>query len=1027
MPDEKNYSPRDAASLGEPSKDEPVKGKTGSLVAFPKARLPKKRPPDNLPLQLSSFVGREREVARVERLLNDDARLVTLAGPGGCGKTRLALAVAQDLIESFEDGVWWVELASLSDPKLVPRTLASALGVREVPDRSLTEVLVEHLEPRKTLLVLDNCEHLVEECAALADILLRACPELVILATSREPLRIAGESIGMVPSLSVPDPGRLPPAGELARYEAVRLFLERVGAVDAGFELTERNASAVARLCRKLDGIPLAIELAAARMRALTVEQISQRLEDPLGLLTTGSRTAAPRHQTLRAALQWSYELLSEQERELLGRLSVFVGGWDLEAAEAVGAGGPVESRLVLDLLSALVDKSLVVAEEGGEEGASSYLRYRMLEPVRQYAREKLEESAEAPEVLRRRAEYYLALAERAEPELLGSDQGRWFGRLRSEVWNLQGVLSWSLESGQEEEERVQELRLRLVAALSRFWDVQGFEEGKRWLQAVLERDPGRYPAARAKALGGLGFILLFQQHYARAIDALEEAIALYKELGDESSGAFALTLGNLGYAVLHGGYRERVPTFVQEVEALMTGDLDGPPRAYLRIILAAAAQGEGNLDSAASQLKEALALARELGDLRNTAMSLFILGNVEIARGDFDRGVMLLEEGAGISQGLGDLLGTAYYVWVFGTVNALRRNPIQAARLWGAAEALRERMGMSFSHFDLAASRYEQHLAAVRSALDEASFEAAWAEGRAMSPEQAIEYALGEVEESAAAPTVAPLPKRTPSAEKPPESAEAGTTTAGLRIFALGPARVEKDGLPLDSSPDWIHKPRELLYYLLCHPEGRTKEQIGLALWPEASTAQLRSSFHDAVYRLRRALGGKEWIVFEKGRYAFDRSLPYSFDVEDFEEHLSKARRLRLESPEQTIRHLQRVVDLYRGDFLEDSAEDEWATERQEELSREYQEALLLLGRLLFAHDRHAEAAQAYRKAIAQDELLEEAHRELMRCHAALGERGRALRHYEDLVELLDEQLGTSPAPETKALHERLRAYEEA
>jgi DNA-binding SARP family transcriptional activator len=814
----------------------------------------------------------------------------------------------------------------------------------------------------------------------------------------------------------------------LARYEAVRLFVERAEAVDVGFELTERNASAVARLCRKLDGMPLAIELAAARVRALTVEQISQRLEDPLSLLTTGSRTAAPRHQTLRAALQWSYELLSEQERELLGKLSVFSGSWDLEAAEAVGAGGPVESRLVLDLLSALVDKSLVVAEEGGEEGTSSYLRYRMLEPVRQYAREKLEESAEAPEVLRRHAEYYLALAERAEPELLGPDQGRWFGRLRSEVWNLQGVLSWSLEPGQEEEERVQELRLRLVAALWRFWDVQGFEEGKRWLEAVLERDPGRYPAARAKALGGLGFILLFQQDYGRAIDALEEAIALYNELGDESGGAFALA--NFGWAVLHGGYRERVPVFVEEGETLMKGDLNGPPRAYLRIILAAAAQGEGDLDSAASQLEVALALARELGDLRNTAMSLFILGNVEIVRGDFDRGVMLLEEGAGISRGLGDLLGTAYYIWVFGKVNALRRNPIQAARLWGAAEALRERMGMSFSHFDLAASGYEQDLATVRSALDEASFEAAWAEGRAMYPDQALEYAVGEVEESAAAAplTVAPLPKRTPSPEKPPETAEEAktTTTAGLRIFALGPARVQRGDRPLASSPDWIQKPRELLYYLLSHPEGRTKEQIGLALWPDASTAQLRSSFHDTVFRLRRALGAKEWVVFEKGRYAFDRSLNYFFDVEAFEEHLSEARRLYPEAPEQAIRHLQKAVDLYRGDYLEDSAEGEWATERQEELSRAYGEALLLLGRLLFARNRHAEAAEAYRKAIAHDELLEEAHRELMRCHTALGERGRALRHYEELVELLDEQLGTPPATETRALHERLRAGEE-
>jgi DNA-binding SARP family transcriptional activator len=337
--------------------------------------------------------------------------------------------------------------------------------------------------------------------------------------------------------------------------------------------------------------------------------------------------------------------------------------------------------------------------------------------------------------------------------------------------------------------------------------------------------------------------------------------------------------------------------------------------------------------------------------------------------------------------------------------------------------------MGMSLSHFDLAASGYEQDLAAVRSTLGEASFDAAWAEGRAMSPEQAIEDALGAVEEPVAAPpTMGPLPERTPSAEKPAKTAEEAktTTTAGLRIFALGPARVEKGGRPLVSSPDWILKPRELLFYLLCHPEGRTKEQIGLALWPDASTAQLRSSFHDTVFRLRRALGGKEWVVFEKGRYAFDRSLNHFFDVEAFEENLSEARRLYPEAPEQAIRHLEEAAGLYGGDFLEDSAEGEWATERQEELSREYGEALLLLGRLHSAQERHAEAAEAYRKAIAHDELVEEAHRELMRCHTALGERGRALRHYEELVELLDEQLGTAPAPETRALHERLRAGKE-
>jgi predicted ATPase len=290
-------------------------------------------------------------------------------GPGG----------GSEELEGFEDGVWWVELASLSNPNLVPRTLASALGVHEVPDRSLTEELVEHLESRKVLLILDNCEHLVEACATLAGTLLRTCSAFRILATSREPLRVAGETVLMVPSLFLPDPRRRPSAaGELARYEAIKLFAERAEAVNAGFALTGRNAAAVAGLCHELDGIPLAIELAAARVRALSVEQILGRLEDSLGLLTKGNRTAAPRHQTLRATLLWSYELLGVQERKLFERLSVFAGGWDLEAAEAVGA--EETAGLVLDLLSNLVNKSLVVAEKSGK-GNSSALRYSMLEP----------------------------------------------------------------------------------------------------------------------------------------------------------------------------------------------------------------------------------------------------------------------------------------------------------------------------------------------------------------------------------------------------------------------------------------------------------------------------------------------------------------------------------------------------------------------------------------------------------------------------------------------------------------------
>jgi predicted ATPase/DNA-binding CsgD family transcriptional regulator len=726
MPDQANDSPQGDA-FGK-------RGEAGSPVVFP---CVSDRPIDNLPVELTSFVGREREVAELERLLAE-RRMLTLCGPGGSGKTRLALAVARDLLEEFGGGVWWAELAPVSEPELAARTVAQTLDVLEAPDRSPTEALVNHLEGREVLLVLDNCEHLIEACADLADALLRGCPTLEILATSREPLRVQGETNYIVPSLSVPDPGRLTSTGELEEYEAVRLFVERAREVDSGFTLTEGNAAAVARLCDKLYGIPLAIELAAARTRVLTVEQISEKLDDPLGLLTTGSRTAAARHRTLRATLQWSYDLLSEGERALFRRFSVFVGGWDFEAAETVGAGEGIENYDVLDLLSGLVDKSLVVT--GAMAGGG--LRYGMLEPVRQYALERLVEDSEAEERHLRHAEHYLALAEKAERGLMGVDQGLWVGRLRTELGNLRGALSWSLEPEEAPwEERREELRLRLAGALWRFWQIEGLKEGRRWLETTLERDPGGFPGARARALSGLGFILIFQQDYERAVTVLEEAIALYEDLGDLSGAAIAL--GNLGYAVLHGDYRERVPAFVDRAETSMQGDLNPHARAFLRSVVAGAAVVEADLDSAVSQLEEGLALRRELGDPRAISMSLLALGEAELNRGDPDRGAALLEEGARIARELGDMLGTCYFVWEWGKLSALRESPVRAARLWGAAEALREQLGISLSPYDLAASGYERDLAAVRSALDESAFDAAWAEGRAMPPEQAIGYAL--------------------------------------------------------------------------------------------------------------------------------------------------------------------------------------------------------------------------------------------------------------------------------------------
>ena len=407
--------------------------------------------PNNLPEQVTSFIGREKEIEAVKTLL-DTTRLLTLTGSGGSGKTRLSLQVAADVLEAYPDGTWFIELAPLADPALVAQTIAQALDVGEEPGKPLIQTLLAALKTKRLLLVLDNCEHVLDACARLVDTLLRACPGVRVLASSRQGLGIAGETVYRIPSLSLPDRRQTATPASLSAYEAVRLFVDRAMAALPAFAVTNQNAPALASVCHRLDGIPLALELAAARIRSLSVEEINNKLDNRFRLLTGGSRAALPRQQTLRALIDWSYDLLNAQEKTLLCRLSVFAGGWTLDAAEQVGtgespSGESIEDWEMLDLLTSLADKSLVLAQTQGKT-----TRYGLLETMRQYARDRLTESGESLAVRARHADCFLTLAAEIRPKLSGSEQGQWLEVLEEEHDNLRQALTWYSEDAVDAE-----------------------------------------------------------------------------------------------------------------------------------------------------------------------------------------------------------------------------------------------------------------------------------------------------------------------------------------------------------------------------------------------------------------------------------------------------------------------------------------------------------------------------------------------------------------------------------------------
>jgi non-specific serine/threonine protein kinase len=705
-----------------------------------------------LPLQLTSFVGRAREIAEIRALLGR-TRLLTLTGPGGVGKTRLAVEVAGGLAADYSDGLWFVDLAALADPALVARTVAAAGDVAERPGMPVSITLAEVLADQRILLLLDNCEHLVESCAQLADALLRVCSGLTILATSRELFGITGEVTLLVPALTLPPEDVVPAAG--AGSEAVRLFEERAIAARPQFELSDANAAAVARICRRLDGVPLAIELAAARLRVLSPDQIAERLDDRFALLTDGNRAALPRQQTLEATVSWSYDLLGEAERVLFRGLSVFAGGWTLEAAEAVcgdasASDSQVAPRHVLDTLAGLVNRSLVRADE-----TSGGVRYGFLETIRQYAHDRLREASGEEQLARRaHALYFLALAEAVEPHLYRADAPNWMALLTSEHDNLRAALRWALDTRQTE------LALRLGASLYRFWRQRGHvREGRAWLAQALdargqdgpEHQPGQLVSARA--LNGAGVLARGAGDFVAARPLLTESLALFEMLGADEP--IANTEQNLGHVLFRLGERAIARAHLESsLERLRR--LDGEAQALSASmfgclnILGKLALDEGDLAAARAYIFEAEDCSRTVGSPHIIAHALIETGVLHLELGEHLAAAPVLHEALRVAAGAEDAWCTFQALHALACAAAEAGDARRAAVLMAAVEALEHRTGPVDISADLVLPAMRARLSQTLGSLDPITRAAAGAQGAAMTLDEVVAYGLADYEPGA-------------------------------------------------------------------------------------------------------------------------------------------------------------------------------------------------------------------------------------------------------------------------------------
>ncbi|HEX2032400.1 MAG TPA: adenylate/guanylate cyclase domain-containing protein [Actinomycetota bacterium] len=686
--------------------------------------------PNNLPAQLTSFVGREREISEVREVVGS-ARLVTLTGPGGTGKTRLALEVAGRLLLRFADGAFFVDLSAVTDPALVPSQIAGALGVAEDPGRPIAESVQEHLRDREVLLVLDNFEQVLDAAPAVGD-LLAAAPRAQALVTSRSVLHLPGEREVPVPPLLLPDPGRLPDLEALSQYEAVALFIERARASRPGFAVTNENAPAVAEICARLDGLPLAIELAASRAKLLSPQEILARLEHRLPLLATATRGLPERQRTLRGAIAWSHELLDEAERRLFARLSTFAGGATLASIEAVT--NPEGDHDTLETLGSLVDKSLVRVAETAE----GETRYGMLETIREFAAERLVEDWDAAATRRRHAEHVRDLATEAEPHFTGEEQARWLARFQREQDNVRAALGWAIDSGDAD------TGLRTGAALWRFWQQRGrLAEGREWMERLLALPSERGPV-RAWALTALGSIAYWQNDYGPMQRAYDEALAIARELGDPLLLAHAYH--NAAYRHMveqdHGAADEVLREGLRWAEAAGDAALE----AEISIALGWNQFMKGDPGSALGPLRRGLDTLLRAGKRFLVADTLTGMAGMEVMIGDLESAAQHYRQALDLFREAGNPLGAAMVVMGGGVIEAKRGRHERAARLWGAEARMRDEHGggVPAEFREQLWGSTEQE---TRAALGDERFERAFAEGNAMGMDKAIAYMLEDAE----------------------------------------------------------------------------------------------------------------------------------------------------------------------------------------------------------------------------------------------------------------------------------------